>query len=323
MKNVSIVSVIVPVYNVEPYLEECLYSLELQTMAAIQVIMVNDGSTDGSAAILKKYADRDARFVYIEQSNQGLSAARNVGLLYATGEYIAFLDSDDWLLSTALQNLYDVALLCDADVVAGNVMSVNSDGRVVSWGRRGRDLLPIGVSMPGLEYFSKVMETGCYIVMVYNYLYKRAFLNRLNFRFENVIHEDELWTPKVLIAASSVIVADLDFYYYRQRANSLTVGSGSVFRVASILIIITGLLRYVENDLTDKRYVEVRECICVRILQLYHIACSLDIGNAAFFVKAGDILLLARQLDKWKSTALTLSQRILSQLRRFYNTLYI
>ena len=99
MKEVKrpVVSVVVPVYNTEPFLAECLHSLEKQTLTDIEIILVNDGSTDNSGRLLREYAGKDARFVYVEQENQGLSAARNTGMEHASGHYLAFLDSDDWL----------------------------------------------------------------------------------------------------------------------------------------------------------------------------------------------------------------------------------
>lgn len=317
------ISVIVPVYNVEPYLEECLHSLEKQTFSDIEVILVNDGSTDGSVAILQNYVERDTRFVYFEQPNQGLSAARNTGMLNATGDYIAFVDSDDWLSLTALQELHDIASLFNADIVAGNVMAVHSDRTIASWGRRGQDLLPVATPIRGVDYFSMVMEKRCYVMMVYNYLYKRAFLQNWNFRFEQVIHEDELWTPQILIAASTVVVADADFYYYRQRINSLTTTCNNELRVTSLLTIINKLLLYVKEELTGEKYIEAHECLCVRILQLYIQACSLDGRKAALYDKTGDVLALANQLNKWELMGKQLTQTILAQTRLFYNSFYV
>ena len=94
------ISVIIPVYNVEKYLRECLDSLLNQTFKDIEIICVNDGSTDGSLNILNEYASKDSRFIIINQNNQGLSAARNNGLNVAKGDYVAFLDSDDYILNS-------------------------------------------------------------------------------------------------------------------------------------------------------------------------------------------------------------------------------
>lgn len=99
----GMISVIVPIYNVEKYLLKCLNSISEQTYKNLEVILVNDGSTDKSAIIAEKFAHRDKRFIYISKENGGLSSARNEGLKYATGEYIYFLDSDDWIQKDYLQ----------------------------------------------------------------------------------------------------------------------------------------------------------------------------------------------------------------------------
>ena len=119
MKEVKrpVVSVVVPVYNTELFLGECLYSLEKQTLTDIEIILVNDGSTDNSGELLREYAGKDARCVYVEQANQGLSAARNTGIEYASGHYLAFLDSDDWITPDATESLVRAAVEDDCDLV--------------------------------------------------------------------------------------------------------------------------------------------------------------------------------------------------------------
>ena len=99
------VSVIIPVYNTEPWLEECLESACGQTLKNIEILCINDGSTDGSLAVLRKFAERDERIVVINQENRGVAHARNVGLNRAKGKYIYFLDSDDWIAPDALEVL--------------------------------------------------------------------------------------------------------------------------------------------------------------------------------------------------------------------------
>ena len=114
----SKISVIIPVYNVEPYIRECLHSVQHQTHSDIEVILVNDGSTDGSGAICDEYAARDARFIVVHKENGGVSSARNAGLDIATGEYIGFIDPDDYvtvdfyemLLAAAVEHSADFAL---------------------------------------------------------------------------------------------------------------------------------------------------------------------------------------------------------------------
>jgi glycosyltransferase involved in cell wall biosynthesis len=116
-----IVSVIVPVYNSEPYLEDCLQSVIQQTYRSIEIIIVNGGSTDCSPDIMHSYAVKDDRIVILSQSNRGVSAARNAGLGVAKGEYIFFVDSDDTIRKDAVEILYRQAVMTDVDIIIGNV----------------------------------------------------------------------------------------------------------------------------------------------------------------------------------------------------------
>ena len=112
------VSIIVPIYNVEKQLAKCLDSLLNQTLKDIQIILVNDGSEDSSAEIAKKYVVKDPdRVLYFEKENGGLSDARNYGMKYATGEYVVFVDSDDWLKEEMIETLIGLAIELNADVV--------------------------------------------------------------------------------------------------------------------------------------------------------------------------------------------------------------
>lgn len=112
-----IVSIVVPVYNVEQYLEQCLDSLVNQTLSEIEIICVNDGSTDRCGEILKRYQEKDLRIIVVEQKNQGLSGARNMGMQYAQGKYIMFVDSDDWIDVDTCKNVVEVAEDKQADLV--------------------------------------------------------------------------------------------------------------------------------------------------------------------------------------------------------------
>ena len=132
MGNIA-VSVIVPIYNVENYLAECLDSLERQTLKNIEVILVNDGSTNGSAEIAGKYVARNRNFSMIERENGGLSAARNTGMKTASGEYLYFLDSDDYLLDDALETLYAKAEAEQLDVLKFSAYCFAEPSREMAW----------------------------------------------------------------------------------------------------------------------------------------------------------------------------------------------
>lgn len=123
----DLISVIVPIYNVEKYLRTCLNSLLEQTYENFEVLMINDGSTDGSAAICQEYAERDSRFVYFEKENGGLASARNFGLDYSKGMYISFIDSDDWVVETYLLDLYNAIVKSKSDISISHHIGYKDD----------------------------------------------------------------------------------------------------------------------------------------------------------------------------------------------------
>ena len=116
----ELISIIVPIYNVEEYLRECLDSIQKQTYTNFECIMINDGSTDNSGGICQEYAQKDNRIVYIEKENGGQAEARNMGLDRMTGSYVTFVDSDDWVEKTYIEELYDKLITYHADIVAAN-----------------------------------------------------------------------------------------------------------------------------------------------------------------------------------------------------------
>ena len=119
------VSVIVPVYNVEKYLRQCLDSILQQTYQNLEILIINDGSTDGSDAICREYLEKDERISYFAKENTGISDTRNVGIRQATGEYVTFVDSDDWIEKTYIEELYDKLITYHADIVATNYYLFN------------------------------------------------------------------------------------------------------------------------------------------------------------------------------------------------------
>ena len=126
----KLISIIIPVYNQEKYLTSCLESVEKQTYGNFEVIVVNDGSTDRSGYICDNFAVQDSRIHVIHQKNAGIGVARNVGMKCSTGEYITFIDSDDYIHSDALKNLYNEAVKNGADTVLGNYCRVDSNNNI-------------------------------------------------------------------------------------------------------------------------------------------------------------------------------------------------
>lgn len=206
-------SVIVPVYNVEQYLKSCLDSIIEQDFDDYELIIVDDGSTDNSSVVCDKYASKYSIVRVIHQKNRGLSAARNTGLRVATGKYILFVDSDDYIAQGTLRKFFDVTCQNPVDLVAAYGYKIISNGNCVERGyfRNGFD----GV-ISGREYYARTLYEDCYsAASVYN-LTKLTVIrdNHLQFQ-EGLLHEDELWTPKLLCCCDSVLDLKFRFYYYR------------------------------------------------------------------------------------------------------------
>ena len=213
------VSIIIPVYNVEKYLEKCLDSALSQSLKDIEIVLVNDGSKDSSPQICEKYANNDTRIKLIHQENAGLSAARNTGLANSSGEYILFLDSDDYICSDACEKLYEAAKELDCDIVAANEIKV-INGKEVPGERRK---LPEKKVVSGREFYVTSLRLGGISPCVQFSLYRRSFIEQARLHFKvGIFHEDELWTPQALLKAQRLACLDLPFYYHLCRDNSIT-----------------------------------------------------------------------------------------------------
>lgn len=215
-------SIIVPVYNVEEYLSDCLDSVVQQSFCDIEIICVNDGSTDESQRILQDYADKDARIRVITQDNKGLSGARNTGIDAARGHYVFFLDSDDWIYDNdALSKLYAS--------VGGEDLLVFDGVRYDEQRREFISHTPIEeATMGGLDYWERYCLKASAIpsASACMRLYRRAFLDAHNLRFEEgIYHEDNLFTPLAASKAGKVKVTSLVAYVYRQRQGSIMTSS--------------------------------------------------------------------------------------------------
>ena len=211
-------SIIIPVYNVEPYLRECLDSVLQQSYGDWEAVCVDDGSTDGSAAILTEYAARDSRFRIITQPNGGLSAARNTGLDNAQGDYILFLDSDDWLESNTLEILNTHLQPPNSDLLRPDILCFN--GRYTDT----LDVLTPESHLTGWEYYNRyALEHREFpFVCVVLRCYRRQLLNEKKLRFrEGILHEDNHFTPRVCLAAKEVSVIPNTLYHYRRRPGSI------------------------------------------------------------------------------------------------------
>lgn len=207
------ISVIVPVYNVETYLEECLDSIQNQTYTDFEVLLVNDGSTDGSQAICERYCQADKRFRLMNQTNQGLSAARNKGVEISTGEYIVFVDSDDIIKTNYLEKLMQY-MTEDVDIVESQFTVSNEEFLAKSF--KEPSILFEGNSQEAVKIFTKHVLN----VNAVTKLYRRSIVEAVPY-IDGVIFEDVYCGIGMLKYIRKIIKIDYKGYYYRQRQASI------------------------------------------------------------------------------------------------------
>lgn len=209
--NRSKISVIVPVYNVSEYIAECIQRLFMQTFRDFEIIVVDDCGTDNSIAIAEELLLNGTlpHQILHHNHNRGLSAGRNTGMAAAKGEYVYFLDSDDYITPDCLEKLYTKAISTDADITIG-------------------DYSVIGGSNSGLLNINTNRNTyfdGAYFVMAWNKLCKLSFLKDNNIAFiEGLVHEDEPWAFEIACKTSNIALIEDKTYIYRIRENSLQTG---------------------------------------------------------------------------------------------------
>ena len=208
------ISVIVPVYNVENYLKESIESVINQTYKSLEIIIVDDGSTDNSGKICDEYVSKDSRIKVVHQENKGLSGARNTGLEIATGKYIMFLDSDDTFTIDACEKLYNYIEKTNADYVIGNYINMDEDGTI--WEKPVFDpnkYVEFKLSIEDYTHSFYTMNSG-----VWNKIFRKSFLDELQVRFvERVPAEDAIFTTYCFIKSKNVYYIPEIVYNYRLR----------------------------------------------------------------------------------------------------------
>lgn len=209
------ISVIVPVYNSEKFLERCLDSLINQTLKDIEIICINDGSTDNSESILEKYSQSDSRIKIITKENEGVSISRNIGIDRATGEYIGFVDSDDWVDLNYFEKLYNAAKKYDTDIAVAGIIRLDKF--------RKRTYLHFNQEITTKDINTKVklcdIPDRCY---VWNKIYKTEKIRQKNLKFaEGTFYEDVIFTPKALYNLNQMVTVPDTFYYYWRHAGSI------------------------------------------------------------------------------------------------------
>ena len=251
------ISVVLPVYNVANYLRKCLDSLVNQTFEDFEVICVNDGSTDLSLGILEGYALSDSRFKIISQENKGLSGARNTGIQHVRGEYVLFVDSDDWIEENALEELYNHVEGFDSDITMFKFRYFNEDTKEISESQNSKlEIIPDSLITSNFNYKDVLDILFKISHSPFNKLYKTSFLRELDAKFlYGSYYEDLEFFYKVFLKAEKVSVLPQYLYFYRIRDESISnIGDEGSFDIFNVLystkqtLIDSNIYRQVRNE---------------------------------------------------------------------------
>ncbi|CDI59171.1 glycosyltransferase [Lactobacillus helveticus] len=249
MKTDSMISIIVPVYNVEKYLDRCVQSILIQSFKRFELILVNDGSTDNSFEICQKYRKKDSRVILISQENKGLSAARNTGLNNAHGDYICFIDSDDFIEKDYLKLLLNNLKSNNADISICEYFLSNEKGKKYSIVKLNE---PKNISiLSGKNTFNYFYEDNCVPnVVAWNKLYKASLFKELRYK-EGYYFEDEFIARPLFYAAKRVSFLREPLYNYVQRSGSIMNSAWNLKKYEDLQLMYEERIDYFKNN--DRR----------------------------------------------------------------------
>lgn len=281
-------SIIISIYNCEKYLEKCINSILFQTFKDFELILVDDGSTDNSRKICDLFADKDKRIKVLHKKNQGVSIARNEGINIASGEYITFVDADDWIELEAYENLIDEIEKSNADLIIynfnkcineKNIKNLFLENDVVLKNKEDIHLLQaklLATNMKNIEIFNKkVIGLG----FPWNKIYKREIIKKYNLKFEiknkGTIFEDVLFNYKYLEYVKVVKITNKSLYNYRIISNSASRKyTDNIFEINNILF--KELLKYENLHTHDKYYYN---SLYIRIINNFFFATKVYLCN--------------------------------------------
>ena len=245
------ISIIVPVYNVEKYLENCIESILNQTFKDFELILVDDGSTDNSGKICDIYKKKDSRIKVIHKNNGGLSSARNAGLDIACGKYVGFVDSDDYIHYQMYEKLYHQIIKNKADISVCGFQKVK---------QFEKDLLSTNKFYEKVELFNNIealeqlyCKYSTEFVVSWNKLYIKTLFKDIKFK-EGVIHEDEFIIHRLLYNVNKVVYNNEKLYFYLQRRGSIVSSEAEVYQIDKIYALSDRIKFFYDKNLTDLTY---------------------------------------------------------------------
>lgn len=254
MNQTTLISVIVPIYNVEQYLNRCIESIVNQTYTNLEIILVDDGSPDYCPQMCDEWAKKDNRVIVLHKENGGLSDARNAGMKVSNGEYICFIDSDDWFELNAIEFMYQKIQIYNCDVCSVGVTMVwdNGDNKALT---KSHDEIVFDNTESILQSFL----SGTIIQTVWNKLYKKSVVEKFEFPVGK-IYEDEFWSWKVMVNSNRLVCVDDYLYNYFQNNQSIMHG-GAKFK--PLFVVEAGNEKI---DYISKHFPKLRDLACEKYL---------------------------------------------------------
>lgn len=289
-----IFTIIIPVFNVKIYLNECIDSVLNQNYKYLEIILVDDGSTDGSGEVCDLYKKMDSRIKVIHQNNGGPSKSRNSGLNIATGKYVMFLDSDDYLANNnVVLDFANIFKKYNCDIIYGVYKGfIDDDYKSCKYVMYPKILNIDNTQIENLiteEVIQLLFDNGNYYSSPTIKIYKRELIESNGFRFKlNVYHEDEEWTPKILLNSKEIYLYSKEFYMRRYRENSImtTTNDEKLFkRIIDMLKIAEDMTIYTKINCKSKELIKTFSEYYKTIIKSYMDLCN-EINDAAIKSKA-------------------------------------
>lgn len=251
------VSIVVPMYGVEKYVKKCIDSLLNQTLHDIEIILVDDGSPDRSGDIADDYAQKDSRIKVIHQKNSGLGPARNSGMKIATGEYIGFVDSDDWVKREMFSNLYQAAVKNGADIVVSGHCDVTNGSitKIKKHPLEGEtiyaheNIMEIRKNLYGHKLNDNVVEA--FPMSVWISIYRRELILEHNLQFKEILSEDIIYNLSAYKYAKIItFTGDTDYCYRKDDQSSITqtFSENKLFRYKDFLTVLANMAKNEEDN---------------------------------------------------------------------------
>lgn len=268
MTTLPLISVIVPIYNVEKYLDRCVESIINQTYKNLEIILVDDGSPDNCPKLCDEYAQKDNRIKAVHKENGGMSDARNAGMAVASGEFICFVDSDDYIELNMLSDLYDCIVSDNSDVASGGANWVDESDNVIR-----KDCVEQHCVLNDKEAMIELLHDRKLKQYVWNKLYKTSIIKNIPFK-KGRYHEDVFWLHQMVGGAKRISILPNMYYNYLQRPNSVMSVGYSEKRLDA-LDAYAERSRYIKEKYPDlynlALYTYVGSC-------MYHLQCALQVN---------------------------------------------